>query len=137
MIRDWLWPRSELPSPPIPRVNIPLPFAATRSGLQNLEVVVEPLAGEVFDGNNRRRFSILVRDDPIGVLLIADQPSYEFRYLKHLLERARGKASDSENLVVDLVSVLQSGDPRYAQQDRTVAELPPIDRESFGVAGRC
>lgn len=110
------------------RATVPLSFTADRPGVWNLEVIVPPLAGEVFTGNNRKSLQIVVRDEPIRVLLIAQQPSYEFRFLKHLLERATGQGVASETLI-RLTSVLQDGDPRYADQDRAAEQLPPVQPE--------
>ncbi|QDV71787.1 hypothetical protein Poly24_55270 [Rosistilla carotiformis] len=107
------------------RTVVPLRFSANRPGPWNLEVVAPPIAGEIFTDNNRKPMRVVVRDEPIGVLLIAQQPSYEFRFLKHLLERAQGQGAAAENLI-RLTSVLQDGDPRYAEQDRSAATLPPV-----------
>ncbi|WP_417731942.1 hypothetical protein [Rosistilla oblonga] len=107
------------------RTVVPLTFTADRPGIWNLQVVVPPIDGEIFTDNNRKPMRLVVRDEPIGVLLIAQQPSYEFRFLKHLLERAQGQGNAAENLI-RLTSVLQDGDPRYAEQDRSAAALPPV-----------
>ena len=66
--------------------------------------------------------SIEVRDDPIKVLLVQDSPSFEFKYLKHLLERDR---------TVDLNVVLQQADIEYPEQDRFALPLFPVSREKL------
>ncbi len=79
--------------------------------------------------NNRRQVTIEFRDQQLKVLLVQDQPSYEFRYLKHLLERVRGV--EGNDPLIDLTVVLQSGDPQYAQQDESAEVLPPVGREQM------
>ncbi|OYV77977.1 MAG: hypothetical protein B7Z73_19915, partial [Planctomycetia bacterium 21-64-5] len=56
------------------------------------------------------------------MLLAQSYPSFEFRYLKHLLER------DS---TVKLRTVLQESDPEYAQLDETALAVFPVRREEL------
>src|SRR6056297_937360 len=108
---------------------INLSFLAEQAGLRDLRVRVEPLAGEVALEDNEGVVTVDVRDDSFRVLLIQGAASYEFRFLKHLLERATNR--DGTRPLVELISVLQQGDPRYADQDRAAARLPPVDSETL------
>ncbi|MEO1496674.1 MAG: hypothetical protein AAFV43_05945 [Planctomycetota bacterium] len=54
--------------------------------------------------------TLRVTDDPIRVLLAAGYPNYEFRFLKHLLERDQS---------IRVATVLQEADPRYVDSDLT------------------
>ena len=63
-----------------------------------------------------------VRDDPIRVLMVQSSPSYEYRYLKNLLERDK---------TIELNVVLQDADLEYADQDRFARRVFPVDREDL------
>lgn len=106
-----------------------LTFVATESGSRRLNIEVAPLVGEVVLDDNQRETTIDVRDTSFRVLLVQGGPSYEFRFLKHVLERATSQ--DGSRTLVDLISVLQTGDPQYADQDRTARRLPPVDNPTL------
>ncbi len=87
-----------------------------RKGQATYEVNVEAIADERDTTDNTLQHTIEVTDDQVRVLLAAGYPSYEFRYLKNLLER------DSSFV---LHSYLQEADVDYVQQDATaIAQLP-------------
>jgi hypothetical protein len=104
-------------------------FTVTEPGKQEYQVEVAPYPGEVILDDNRSPVNFEVRDTAFRVLLVQGGPSYEFRFLKHLLERAR--TQDGRRPLVDLTSVLQQGDALYAEQDRTARRLPPVDAETL------
>lgn len=83
---------------------------------------VTPLDGEAQVENNRSRRAVSVRKQKIRVLLAWAYPSYEFRYLKHLLERDES---------IELATVLQSASPDYAQVDRTARRVFPVSRDEL------
>ena len=107
--------------------SVRLAMQTQREGTLSLAVVAEAVSGERNRDNNRRSLTVEVRDEKLRVLLIQDRPSYEFRFLKQLLERATG-LTGAENLV-ELTVVLQAGDPQYADQDRSARRLPPIGQQ--------
>lgn len=72
--------------------------------------------------NNRARRTVSVRDAKIRVLLAYGYPSYEFRYLKSLLER------DS---TISLSTYLQEADPDFAAQDKTAMRALPMTRDEL------
>jgi hypothetical protein len=72
--------------------------------------------------NNQQRRSVSVRDEKIRVLLAQGYPSYEFRFLKTLLERDR---------TVQLDAYLQEADPEFAAQDKSALPTFPISREEL------
>ncbi|WP_164102935.1 vWA domain-containing protein [Candidatus Laterigemmans baculatus] len=109
--------------------TVELHFLATARGVRRLRLEAEPLAGEVAPEDNFKEAVVEIRDESFRVLLVEGGPSYEFRFLKHLLERATDQAG--ERPLVELISVLQQGDPRYADQDRTARRLPPVDDETL------
>ena len=94
----------------------------TRLGQQEYRIEAE-LPGEKLKGAPPQLArSIEVRDDPIKVLLVQDAPSFEFKYLKHLLERDK---------TIDLSVVLQQADIEYPEQDRFALPLFPVSRKKL------
>ncbi len=85
-------------------------------------VEVEPLADEATAANNSARRVVSVRKEQIRVLLVQAYPSFEFRYLKNLLDRDK---------TIDLHTVLQEADPEYAQVDQTALVTFPVRRDDL------
>jgi hypothetical protein len=109
---------------------VAMSFTVTEPGKREYQVELSPYPGEMILDDNRSPVTIEVRDAAFRVLLVQGGPSYEFRFLKHLLERAR--TQDGSRPLVELISVLQQGDTLYAEQDRTARRLPPVDRDTLG-----
>lgn len=107
------------------RRTVPLEFIAETAGTQRFRVQVAGDWSDSDSADDRLDGEIHVRDEPLNVLLVQDAPTYEFRFLKHALERAAGLTETGESRI-KLTTVLQSGDPRYAQQDRTAVSIPPV-----------
>ena len=107
-----------------------LTFNASEPG--NLRLIVEalPVPGEKLTENNALQRTLEVRDQAIQVLLVQQSPSYEFRFLKSLLERARQPGSPDKPTFM-LTSVLLEGDPRYADQDKSAERLLPVSFEQL------
>ena len=63
-----------------------------------------------------------VRKDQIRVLIVQAYPNYEFRYLKHLLQR------DS---TIEVHTLLQEADPGYAEIDQAALRSFPVRREDL------
>ena len=97
-------------------------YRPTEVGEYDYVVEVERIAEENQRDNNRQQRHVSVRKEQVRVLLVQAYPSYEFRYLKHLLER------DS---TVKLNTVLQEADPEYAQLDETALGVFPVRREEL------
>lgn len=104
------------------QATVTLRFVPKQPGQVDLRVAVQPLPGETDTTNNQTDLRLHVRDRVIRVMLVFGQPSYEFRFLKHFLERAR-QQQDTASGTFELVSILQSGDPEYVQQDTTARRL--------------
>jgi hypothetical protein len=111
------------------RQTVELELLASEAGKMELEVFVPPLPGETSTQNNRQMIAIDVRDQSIRVLLLQQYPSYEFRFLKQMLERATVPGTDRK--LVELTSFLAEGDPGYADQDQTAVRLPPVRSEEL------
>ena len=85
-------------------------------------VEIVPHPKEVDTHNNRQIRHVSVRRERIRVLLADGLPRYEFRYLKHLLERDR---------TITLRTVLQDADLEYATEDETALEHFPVRRDEL------
>ena len=94
----------------------------TRLGQQAYRIEAKVPGSERQGSSSQLSRSIEVRDDPIKVLLVQDAPSFEFKYLKHLLERDK---------TIDLNVVLQQADIEYPEQDRFALPLFPVSREKL------
>lgn len=96
----------------------------TPSGAGEFDYVLEagPLPKESNTHNNSETRRVSVREEKIRVLLAESRPRYEFRYVKHLLERER---------TVELDTVLQEADMEYAGEDETALEHFPVRGEAL------
>ncbi|HVX11432.1 MAG TPA: VWA domain-containing protein [Pirellulales bacterium] len=99
-----------------------LAYRPTEVGEYDYVVEAERVADEYQRDNNRQQRHVSVRKEQVRVLLVQAYPSYEFRYLKHLLERDN---------TVKLNTVLQEADPEYAQLDETGLAVFPVRREEL------
>ena len=80
----------------------------------------QPLEKRPEDNHQERLVS--VRKEQVRVLLVQSYPNYEFRYLKHMLER------DS---TIQLKTVLQDSDLEYAEHDQSALRVFPVRREEL------
>ncbi|HVU87295.1 MAG TPA: VWA domain-containing protein [Pirellulales bacterium] len=102
--------------------KVVLPYRPTAVGEFEYVIEVPGQADEVQPDNNHVEHLVSVRKDQIHVLLAQAYPNYEFRYLKHLLER------DS---TIELHTVLQEADPAYAEIDQSALRSFPVRREDL------
>jgi hypothetical protein len=111
-------------------VNVEINYPPPEKG--EFEYVLEiPLDPDETNSNNNVTLPQLVRvsQDPIRVLLADSMPRYEFRYLKHLLEREALREGNS-TLMLDVV--LQDADLEYAEEDDTALEHFPVQLSDGG-----
>lgn len=99
-----------------------IPYRPTTVGDFEYVVEVAPLPEEADQADNRLTAKVSVRDEKIRVLLVQGFPSYEYRFLKHMLQR------DS---TIELNVVLQQGDRGFSQIDRSALALFPVRREEL------
>lgn len=102
--------------------TIHLPYRPSEVGEFEYEIRAEPLSEEVSAANNVVRRVVSVRKEQIRVLLVQSYPSYEFRYLKQMLER---------DPTIELDVVLQEADPEYAELDKTALRVLPLRRDDL------
>jgi hypothetical protein len=99
-----------------------LPYKPQEVGDFEYTIEAEPLTEEIQTANNRQTRSVSVRKEQIRVLLVQAYPHYEFRYLKHLLEREP---------TIRLSTVLQEADLEYAEEDRSALRTFPLKQEDL------
>ncbi|MBX3420979.1 MAG: hypothetical protein KF752_05405 [Pirellulaceae bacterium] len=106
--------------------SVRLSFVPDRAGEIAVRVQVQALPNELDTLNNRVEHRLLVNDRVIRVLMVFAEPSYEFRFLKHFLERSTllGAAATK---AFELTSVLQAADLEYIQQDSSAERFVPSD----------
>ncbi len=92
-------------------------------------VEAETLEGEASAENNALTRLVKVRDETLRVLLVQEGPSYEFRFLKSMLGRARKRQSGERS--IELATVLQEADLEYAESDETALRVFPVGREEL------
>ena len=56
-------------------------------GLYNYSVVIPPLPDEAVTDNNRQSVRIAVKKDRLNVLLVEDEPGWEYQFLRNYLAR--------------------------------------------------
>lgn len=85
-------------------------------------IEVAPLESESNQDNNRLARTVSVREEKVRVLLVQAYPNYEFRYLKHLLER---------DTTVELEVYLQEAALEYAAADESALRIFPVRRDDL------
>lgn len=94
-------------------------------------ITVGPIRREANKDNNRSHHLVTVRDETVRVLLVSDQPSFEYRFLKQLLARLSSSGDGGNRPAFDLTSILQDAQLRYAETDEQARTLFPIRREEL------
>ncbi|HBE66869.1 MAG TPA: hypothetical protein DDW52_01840 [Planctomycetaceae bacterium] len=116
------------------QTNVRLRFQADSVGAHELAIEVEPLPGEEAVENNTYQLDITVQNRKIRVLLVFARPSYEYRFLKHWLERSKLRSSNSaldEQAAFEVTTILQDG-AAMPLIPTTEAELSQYDAFIFG-----
>ena len=106
-----------------------LVFTPKRAGELPLLIELSEVRGESNLENNLLQRTIVVQDRSLRVLLVQRAPSFEFRFLKNLLQRSR--ATDERAASFELHSVLQEADSEYIEQDDAAMRLVPSDAQTL------
>lgn len=94
-------------------------------------VEVDAQAGEADEANNRQVRTVSVRDETVRVLLVQAYPSYEYRFLKSLLERQVKSRAAGGGKSIELSVVLQDAGEGYTEQDAAARIGFPVSREEL------
>jgi hypothetical protein len=105
---------------------ISLGFIPATPGAKKLKVAVDELPNEGNTSNNQAELSLLVQNRTLKVLMVFETPSYEFRFLKHYIERTN-ESNSSVTASYELRSVLQDGDLDYVMQDSSAQRFVPSE----------
>ncbi|MEZ6118676.1 MAG: VWA domain-containing protein [Pirellulaceae bacterium] len=109
------------------RQSVTLADRLSRLGRNEFRIQLDAPEQDRQSHNNSQDVVVDVRDATLTVAVIADQPSYEYRYLKHALERTILPDSRAQN-PVDLLVALQDADADYVKFDRLArSSLPALD----------
>ncbi|MDB5387010.1 MAG: von Willebrand factor type domain protein [Planctomycetaceae bacterium] len=106
-------------------IDLELSFTPTEVGELDLTLEVIPTKAEPKEfraDNNQEKRHVSVRKEKVRVLLADNLPRFEFRFLKHLLEREK---------TVELVTVLQDSDPEYSAEDQTARPHFPVQKSEL------
>ncbi len=103
--------------------QVRLSYRPSRVGQFEYVVEIEPQRGlDEPPENNRLSRVVQVRKEKIRVLLVQAYPSFEFRYLRNMLERDE---------TIALNTVLQDADLEHAEQDASALRAFPSRREDL------
>ncbi len=102
--------------------EVRLPFRPTQIGRFDYVVEVEPQQGEFQVENNRQTHTVEVRRDKLRVLLVQSYPSFEYRYLRNMLQRDE---------TIELHTYLQEADAQDADQDAAALRVFPLRRDEL------
>ena len=110
--------------------KIQLEFVPKQAGELKLKVLLDPITGESNLTNTAAEHLLVVENRTIRVLLVFGTASYEFRFLKHFLERTQ-EGQQGSAASFELKSVLQNGDLEYVMQDSSAQRFVPSDALSL------
>lgn len=120
-----------------------LAFKAEEEGTFHFIIETKPREGEASADNNAVQATVQVRDEVTRVLLVQSYPSYEYHYLKTLLERqqksvpdvAKGNSNNPGSEIVggsvELSVLLQDADPEFVDIDPAIIRNFPTRNDLF------
>lgn len=103
-------------------LKVELLYAPPQAGEFDFTLSVANQEGETDTENNSETRHVSVREEKIRVLLADLLPRWEFRFVKHLLEREK---------TIELRTVLFDADNEYASEDETALSGFPVQREEL------
>jgi hypothetical protein len=102
--------------------QVRLTYRPKQVGQLEYVVEVQPQEGELQTENNRLSRIVQVRKEKIRVLLVYAYPSFEYRYLRNMLQRDE---------TIALNTVLQDADLEHAEQDASALRAFPLRRDEL------
>lgn len=102
-----------------------------KEGDWEYEVAIEAKTPDANPENDRLTTVIHVHNATIRVLLVQAGPSYEFRFLKTMLERELNPDDEGEPGKRGFQVVLQDADVQFADTDKSALRLFPVSREEL------
>ncbi|GIW94305.1 MAG: hypothetical protein KatS3mg110_2346 [Pirellulaceae bacterium] len=114
-------------TPDTPTLTVPLAFRADTVGDWELVFELEAARTDTNPGNNKAERRLSVRDEMLRVLYVQQYPSFDYRYLKQLLERGLLPGRPGQK-AIQLHVVLQEADAEIASIDASIIRAFPVDR---------
>jgi hypothetical protein len=111
--------------------SVRLAYRPEKKGEYEFILEVRPQAGEVNTENNAISRTVHVTEEVIRVLLVQATPSYEFRFLKTMLERELNRDEGADSKDRGFRTVLQEADPAYVDTDKSAERIFPVSREEL------
>lgn len=102
-----------------------------KEGDWEYEIAIEAKSPDANPENDRLTTTIHVHNAMIRVLLVQSGPSYEFRFLKSMLERELNPDDEGEPGKRGFQVVLQDADVQFADTDKSALRLFPVTREEL------
>lgn len=105
--------------------------AMDQSGPQTFRFEVQ-LDGDDFNRtNDDQQIQVQVHEMQQRVLVVAGKPSWEFRFLKHTLERSIREVEQVDLAPFELHVLLQDSDPNFTEIDASALSIFPVSVESL------
>jgi uncharacterized membrane protein len=111
--------------------TVRLSYRPEEVGDFDFQVEVFPGPEDTQPENNRLQRMVSVRDESIRILFVQEYPSFEYRYLKSLLERGLKRQVAEGEKAFELDALLQEADGDYIATDETATRRFPVDRETL------
>jgi len=111
--------------------SVRLAYRPDKKGEYEFTLEVQPQAGEVNTQNNAISRTVQVTEEVIRVLLVQATPSYEFRFLKTMLERELNRDEPADPKDRGFRTVLQEADPAYVDTDKSAERIFPVSRDEL------
>jgi uncharacterized membrane protein len=111
--------------------SVRLSYRPEEVGDFDFQVEVIPGPEDLQATNNRLQRMVSVRDETIRILLVQEYPSYEYRFLKSLLERGLKREASRTERAFELDALLQEADGEYIATDESATRTFPVDREKL------
>jgi von Willebrand factor type A domain len=102
-----------------------------KEGIWNYELILAGFSQDTQPENNRVTSVVQVHNTQVRVLFVQGAPSYEYRFLKTMLERELNQAENTTSDSLGFRVVLQDADLKFAETDKSALPLFPISRDEL------
>jgi hypothetical protein len=103
-------------------IPLRLQYRPTKAGEATFVVDVTPIEREFKTQNNRLERTISVREEKLRVLYVESYPRFQYRFLKHLIER---------DPTIELNTLMLEADIQHPEQDKTAISHFPTSKDEL------
>ncbi|MES2708336.1 MAG: hypothetical protein V4726_17205 [Verrucomicrobiota bacterium] len=123
------------------RTTVKLEDLPAEKGIYSWRIKIDPVKDELFERNNEWAFDAAVSDDRTNVLLIDNEPRWEFRYLRNLFD-SRDKSvqlqyvllhPDTVDGVAPMPAVSAAAGRPFGESEATLLPATPEEWKKFDV----